>query len=517
MKRRSFLKKGALASISLPFVQNGFSMQAVAKHLFEVPKSAEDKVLVLIRMNGGNDGLNMVFPRDQYAELVIQRANILVPESSILPLTTDVGLHPKMTGLQTLFNEGKLSVLQNVGYPEPNRSHFRSTDIWTTGALDINQTSGWLGRYFDASYPNFPEAYPNVDYPDPFAISMGSEVSATCQGLVGNFSHAVNDPFSSSVLPLTPVVNDGTYYGSQIEYISTLINQTNEYGQQINSAAVAGNSLSNLYDPQNPLAVQLKYIAQMISGGLKTKVYILNINGFDTHDAQVDANDVAEGAHALLLQRLSDAVRAFQHDLQLLGLEQRVAGMTFSEFGRQIASNGSLGTDHGDAAPLFLFGACISTGIVGANPQIPNQVNNQAGLPMQIDFRDVYASLLKDWFEVDPNVIQSLFEQNIQYLDLLQGCTNAVENSDGINLNNKALAFPNPSVGTQQLKFRSEGANYEIFIVNQQGKVEAKIHDAYLGSGQQILSFNLQKLAAGTYYYLLKSAEKQELVAFQKL
>jgi hypothetical protein len=346
---------------------------------------------------------------------------------------------------------------------------------------------------------------------------MGSEVSATCQGLVGNFSHAVNDPFSSSVLPLTPVVNDGTYYGSQIEYISTLINQTNEYGQQINSAAVAGNSLSNLYDPQNPLAVQLKYIAQMISGGLKTKVYILNINGFDTHDAQVDANDVAEGAHALLLQRLSDAVRAFQHDLQLLGLEQRVAGMTFSEFGRQIASNGSLGTDHGDAAPLFLFGACISTGIVGANPQIPNQVNNQAGLPMQIDFRDVYASLLKDWFEVDPNVIQSLFEQNIQYLDLLQGCTNAVENSDGINLNNKALAFPNPSVGTQQLKFRSEGAHYEIFIVNQQGKAEAKIHDAYLGSGQQILSFNLQKLAAGTYYYLLKSAEKQELVAFQKL
>jgi uncharacterized protein (DUF1501 family) len=399
--------------------------------LFEVPKSAEDKVLVLIRMNGGNDGLNMVFPRDQYAELVIQRANILVPESSILTLTTEVGLHPKMTGLQTLFNEGKLSVLQNVGYPEPNRSHFRSTDIWTTGALDINQTSGWLGRYFDASYPNFPEAYPNVDYPDPFAISMGSEVSATCQGLVGNFSHAVNDPFSSSVLPLTPVVNDGTYYGSHIEYISTLINQTNEYGQQITSAAVAGNSLSNLYDPQNPLAVQLKYIAQMISGGLKTKVYILNINGFDTHDAQVDANDVSEGAHAILLQRLSDAIRAFQHDLQLLGLEQRVAGMTFSEFGRQIASNGSLGTDHGDAAPLILFGACISTGIVGANPQIPNQVNNQAGLPMQIDFRDVYASLLKDWFEVDPNVIQSLFEQNIQYLDLLQGCTNAVENLDG--------------------------------------------------------------------------------------
>jgi hypothetical protein len=231
----------------------------------------------------------------------------------------------------------------------------------------------------------------------------------------------------------------------------------------------------------------------------------------------VDANDVSEGAHAILLQRLSDAIRAFQHDLQLLGLEQRVAGMTFSEFGRQIASNGSLGTDHGDAAPLFLFGSCISSGIVGPNPQIPNQVNNQAGLPMQIDFRNVYASLLKDWFEVDPNVIQSLFEQNIQYLDILQGCTNAVENQEGIKHEQQALAFPNPSLGMQHLKFWSEGAHYQIFIVSQQGKIEAKIHDAYLEAGQQILGFNLQKLASGSYYYLIKSAEKQQLVALQKL
>ena len=516
MKRRSFLKNGALASISLPFVQNGFSMQAIAKELFSVPKSAEDKVLVLIRMNGGNDGLNMVFPRDQYAELVVQRANMLVPENSILPLTTNVGLHPKMTGMQTLFNEGKLSIIQNVGYPEPNRSHFRSMDIWTTGSLDINQTSGWLGRYFESTYPNFPDAYPNVDYPDPFAISMGSEVSSTCQGLVGNFSHALADPFSSAVLPLTPVVNDGTYYGSQIEYISTLINQTNEYGQQINSAAVAGNSLSNLYDPQNPLAVQLKYIAQMISGGLKTKVYILNVNGFDTHDAQVDALDFKEGVHANLLQRISDAVRAFQHDLQLLGLEQRVAGLTFSEFGRQIASNGSLGTDHGDAAPLILFGACISAGIVGANPQIPNQVNSQAGIPMAIDFRDVYASLLKDWFEVDPNQIQGLFEQNISYLDLLQGCTNSIVQQETLSAKG-ALVFPNPSLSKHQLKFNSNGAHYEIFLVNQQGKVLAKVLDSFVQAGEFNQSFEVSLLPQGSYYYLLKSAIHQELVAFQKI
>ncbi len=516
MKRRSFLKNGALASLSLPFVQNGFSMQAIAKQLFEVPKSAEDKVLILIRMNGGNDGLNMVFPRDHYAELVVQRSNILVPENQILPLTTEVGLHPKMTGMQTLFNEEKLSVIQNVGYPEPNRSHFRSMDIWTTGALDINQTSGWLGRYFDSQYPNFPDAYPNVDYPDPFAISMGSELSTTCQGLMGNFSHAVSDPFNSSNLLLTSVTNDGTYYGGQIEYISTLINQTNEYGQQISSAASAGNSLSGMYDPLNPLAVQLKYIAQMISGGLKTKVYILNVNGFDTHDAQVDQNDVKEGVHANLLKRISDAVSAFQHDLQLLGLEQRVAGLTFSEFGRQIASNGSMGTDHGDAAPILLFGACVSNGVVGANPQIPNQVNNQAGLTMQIDFRNIYASLLKDWFEVDAQVIQGLFEQNITYYDLLQGCTNSIAEKPTVQ-QPQPLVYPNPSLGQHHLKFFSMNEFVEVFLIDQSGKILQKSFEGQLNDGQQILSFEINMLKAGSYFYLLKSGSRKELVSFQKL
>lgn len=516
MKRRSFLKNGALASLSLPFVQNGLSMQAIAKHLFDVPKSAEDKVLILIRMNGGNDGLNMVFPRDQYAELLIQRANILVPENQILPLTNEVGLHPKMTGMQTLFNEGKLSVIQNVGYPEPNRSHFRSMDIWTSGALDINQTSGWLGRYFDSVYPNFPDAYPNVDYPDPFAISMGSEISTTCQGLMGNFSHAVTDPFNSSNLLLTSVTNDGSYYGGQIEYISTLINQTNEYGQQISSAASAGNSLSNLYDPQNPLAVQLKYIAQMISGGLKTKVYVLNVNGFDTHDAQVDQNNLQEGTHANLLKRISDAVRAFQHDLQLLGLEQRVAGLTFSEFGRQIASNGSMGTDHGDAAPLILFGACASTGIVGANPQIPNQVNNQAGLPMQIDFRDIYASILKDWFEVDPQNIQPLFEQNITFYDLLQGCTNSIDDAE-IQVLKKGIVYPNPSLAQHNLKFTANTEFHEVFLLDQSGKVLKKVFEGQLSAGEQVLAIDIHYLQAGLYHYLIKSNTLQNLVSFQKL
>jgi hypothetical protein len=271
-----------------------------------------------------------------------------------------------------------------------------------------------------------------------------------------------------------------------------------------------------MYDPLNPLAVQLKYIAQMISGGLKTKVYILNVNGFDTHDAQVDQNDVKEGVHPNLLKRISDAVRAFQHDLQLLGLEQRVAGLTFSEFGRQIASNGSMGTDHGDAAPLMLFGACVSNGVVGGNPQIPNQVNNQAGLSMQIDFRDIYASILKDWFEVDAQVIQGLFEQNITYYDLLQGCTNSITQKPTVQ-QPQALVYPNPSLGQHHLKFFSMNEFVEVFLIDQSGKILQKSFEGQLNDGQQTLSFEINMLKAGSYFYLLKSGSRQELVSFQKL
>jgi uncharacterized protein (DUF1501 family) len=305
MKRRNFVKNVSLASVAAPFVLKDINFQAIEKKLFNYSKSAEDRVFVIIRLNGGNDGLNTVIPLDQYDNLMIQRPNIVVPETSVLSITPSLGLHPVMTGMQTMFNNGKLSIVQNVGYPEQNRSHFRSMDIWSTGMLDINETRGWLGRQFDNDYPNYPEDYPNATNPDPFAISMGYEVSATCQGLMANFSQALEDPFAAVNLLSSNVVNDGTYFGSHMAYLATLIDQTNAYADQINSAANAGSTLSTLYDANNPIAVQLRYVAQMISGGLKSKVYILNINGFDTHNAQVLPSDTSAGDHANLLKKLS--------------------------------------------------------------------------------------------------------------------------------------------------------------------------------------------------------------------
>ena len=497
MKRRSFIKNLSLASLSLPFISNGFGMQAITKKLFGSSKNAEDRVLIIIRLNGGNDGLNMIIPLDQYDNLIIQRPNIILPQNQILSLTNSVGIHPIMTGMKTMFEQGKLTVVQNVGYPEQNRSHFRSSDIWASGSLDINQTSGWMGRYFESEQANFPEDYPNIDFPDPFAISLGSELSTTCQGLMGNFSHAVSDPFNAANLLETSVENDGTYYGSQIEYIATMLNQTNEYGNQISVASNSGNSLSTLYDPTNSIAVQLKYIAQMISGGLKTKVYILNINGFDTHDSQVLQTNTTQGEHAVLLKKLSDAIAAFQNDLQLLGLEERVAGMTFSEFGRQVASNGSFGTDHGDAAPLFLFGKCVNSGIIGPNPQINNQIDGQSGVEMEIDFRDVYASILKDWFEVPVSSIQNLFEHNITFINVLSGCTLGLSEDESLDLKN--IVFPNPTPSNCTLKITTLNERVSVYIYSINGQMIKEIGSKDLSEGTHLIPCETSELPAGNY------------------
>ncbi len=497
MKRRSFVKNLSLASLTIPFVADGFGMKAITKKLFDFSKNAEDRVLILIQLNGGNDGLNTIIPIDQYDNLMIQRPNIILPENQILSLTSSVGIHPIMTGMKNMFDNGKLTVVQNVGYPEQNRSHFRSMDIWTSGSLDSQQTNGWLGRYFDSENGNFPEGYPNTNFPDPFAISLGSELSTTCQGLMGNFSHAVSDPFNAFNLLETSVSNDGTYYGSHIEFIATILNQTNEYGNQISVAANSGNSLSTLYDPTNSIAVKLKQIAQMISGGLKTKVYILNINGFDTHDSQVSQTNTSEGEHTNLLKKLSDAVAAFQHDLQLLGLEERVAGMTFSEFGRQIASNGSFGTDHGDAAPLFLFGKCINSGIIGPNPQISNQINPQAGVTMQIDFRDVYASILKDWFEVPVSSIQNLFEHTISFVQVLSGCSVGLNEEETAELKN--IVFPNPTPSNCTLKINTLDERVEVLIYDLNGQIVKEIGSNNLIAGLHLIPCETNDLSPGSY------------------
>jgi uncharacterized protein (DUF1501 family) len=515
MKRRQFIKNVALTSASLPFVSNGFGMQALSQKLFNFSTGAEDRVLVMIRLNGGNDGLNTVIPLDQYANLMIHRPEIIIPQNQILSVTPEVGFHPQMQGMKGLFDQGKMSVVQNVGYPEQNRSHFRSMDIWTSGSLDVSETRGWLGRYFDSYNPNYPTGYPNVTYPDPFAISMGSEVTATCQGIAANFSHAVSNPNNAVNLYQGGFVNDGSYYGEHVEFVGTIIEQTNSFGQVIHAAAQAGSSLSAMYDPSNNLATQLKYVAQMISGGLKTKVYVVSLGGFDTHDNQADATNLQAGTHRGLLKTVSDAIAAFQDDLQLLGLEQRVVGMTFSEFGRQIESNASLGTDHGDAAPLFLFGTCIQSGIIGPNPTIASSLPDQAGIAMQIDFRDVYASILRDWFQVPTNEVQQLFAHQVQFYSLAGTCNVSLE--EQALANGSMLVYPNPTPSNVHVKVNLEEGRTMGELRDANGATVKTYFDQNFSSGLHTIFCDMEGLASGTYFLVIRNNEKTLLEKVVKM
>jgi uncharacterized protein (DUF1501 family) len=503
MKRRNFIQSVALSSVGMPLLLKDFRFGAVTKELFKTSRSAEDRVLILVRMNGGNDGLNTLIPLDQYDNLITQRQNVLIPQNQLLTLNTTNALHPAMTGMANMFANGKLAIVQNVGYPEQNRSHFRSMDIWTSGLMDPAGTTGWLGRYLDQNYPNFPEDYPNEAFPDPFAISLGFEVSATCQGLVGNFSQAIDNPFTTLNLQESANLNDGTYYGSHMEYLSTMISQANDYGVAVNTAANNGSTLSAMYDDDNPLATQLRYVAQMISGGLKTKIYIVNIDGFDTHDAQVEDGAAATGSHAYLLKTVSDAIAAFQDDLMLLGLEDRVAGMTFSEFGRQIASNASFGTDHGDAAPLFLFGACANAQIHGPNPVISDQIEDQAGIPMQVDFRDVYASVLRYWFGADPDDIQAMFEHTVTFYDVFPGCPLGLEeNADEA----ESLLFPNPCGDNTTLRIKVNDERVTIQVRDMLGRLVREVCSKQFPPGTHDIPVDMYGTAQGEYMVTITKA-----------
>ena len=503
MKRRSFLKRSAI--VTVPLMINGHSVGALASSLFSPPPfyDRSDKILVLIQMDGGNDGLNTLIPLDQYTNLQKVRPNIILPENYILTLSgSNLGLHPGMEGMHQMYEEGLLKIIQNTGYPSPNRSHFRSTDIWTSASpADQNWTTGWIGRYLDSLYPGYPQGFPDAVHPDPFAITIASNVSETCQGILANYSMAITNPDNLSELTEgnADEVPDNPY-GFELKFLRTAIAQTNAYGEVVSAAATNGNNLSTMYAEDNGLAQQLKIIARLISGGLSTSIYVVRMGGFDTHANQVDTGDALTGKHAELLKTLSDAIRAFQDDLQLLGLDQRVLGMTFTEFGRQIQSNESFGTDHGEAGPMFLFGACVDATVLGDNPVIPENPGKQEALAYQIDFRNVYGSIMSHWFGMEEQLVNELIFPDFVPLDLIDTC-----GTSGSNFLKKtvfsAYVFPNPFQEKAFLTIESEtGGTLTLDIYNQLGQFNGRLLHTNATPGRHDFAFSNHLLSPGTYF-----------------
>jgi uncharacterized protein (DUF1501 family) len=396
--RRIFLQKGLTLLAVAPTIPTFLDQTVMAlsnpfdSKLTQQTTGKDGKILVVVQLSGGNDGLSMVIPYgdDVYYQA---RARISHPAKDILKINGYLGLHPNLTGIKNLYDNGDLAIIQGVGYPNPNRSHFRSMDIWQSAEPERQQPStGWIGRYFDNTCPG---CDPHV------GVAIGDALPLAMQG--------------EKVLPLSFERPDSYRYNGRDKADYVKLNQANLQGSAIlpPKSVTARSQLDFLHRtamdaqlsseeilrltrnhsspaayPANEFGNGLKTIAAMIAGGLPTRVYYVALGGFDTHVGQLARHDA-------LMKQLSDGLGAFWQDLKQQGNQDRVLAMTFSEFGRRVQENASNGTDHGAAAPMFVMGSSIKQGIVSPHPSLTDL--DQGDLKYIVDFRSVYASLLQNW------------------------------------------------------------------------------------------------------------------------
>jgi len=414
--RREFLHGGlifASASLAVPrFLQaSALSLPRAGARASSLPGVPEDRVLVVVQLSGGNDGLNTLVPfgHDQYYRV---RPAIGIPEGETLKLSkaNGVGLHPALAAMRDLYDDGLCSIVQGVGYPNPNRSHFKSMDIWHT-ADTSGIGDGWLGRYFDSECcgqgkgeSGRPESQVTTPGGQP-AIAVGREAPLALQGRkvkpiafendelfrwLGDDVHdSLHDPYRE-LMHREPGAD--VRQGSNADFLLRTALDAQVSSEAIRRA-VRQEPLARF--PRSGLGRQLTMVSNMIRAELPTRVYYVTLGGFDTHAGQGGP----QGRHARLLGEFSAAVKAFYEDLRAQGNDGRVLTMTFSEFGRRVGQNASGGTDHGTAAPMFLFGPMVRPGVFGDHPSLTNLDNGD--LKYEIDFRSVYADVLEHWMRTD--------------------------------------------------------------------------------------------------------------------
>ena len=520
MKRREFLKR-SVPLTAAPIYLSGVPISAMTEsaNLAALTNagSLSDRCLVLVFLDGGNDGLNTLIPIDQYDVLMrdgsggdsqpLRRPDLMIPKNKILKLNglDDTGLHSTMEKFQTLFGEDKLGFVRNVGYPNPNKSHFRSTDIWNSGSSsDEFVTSGWFGRYLSSNHPSFPDGYPNSNYPDPLALSIGNTASNTCQGPIINMGVSIKN--LNNFIDIKEGGNNtpDTPYGHELQYIRTASKLTNEYFDRLEEASEKGGATSIEY-PGYKLAEQLKIVAQLIAGGVKSKIFVVRIGGFDTHDNQVDEGNPETGRHALLMEELSESLFSFQQDIIQRNLEERVLTMTYSEFGRRVSENGSEGTDHGSAAPVMLFGSPLrGSGFIGSHPSLSN-LNRRGNMYNTIDFRSIYQTVLTDWLCGDSNFINAAMLGNeYDLLGLGFGCqdSDVVDYNSLLNYHAPIYSNYDQRVNLNLRIQQTHKVNIKTFDILGRHVNTIFSGDLIRGEHEFSISHNKNgKLSAGQYFY----------------
>lgn len=532
MNRRKFLSGSIPAAVGLPALMSGFSFTAFGAAHSDVLKvlgetTDTDNVLVLIQLHGGNDGLNMVVPLDLYANYYNARTNVAIPQSKVLRLdgTDKSGLHPAMTALQNLYAEKKMNIVQSVGYDNPNFSHFQSRDIWASADNTWERSkrvkTGWLGRYLQEEFDGYPDAYPSAEMPDPLAIQISDSPTLDLQGTIYSMGLAINDP--ENIYKFQNPFHDyplaAESANKELRFLRVISEKTKLYSDIIKAAYHKSTTMAE-YPKDSHLGEQLKIVARLIKGGLKTRVYTVSLGGFDTHKRQVNASDTTTGLHAQLMKDLSASIAAFQNDLELMNIDDRVLGMTFSEFGRRIKSNASLGTDHGTAAPVIMFGKHAKPGILGNSPDIPANIDVVNNIPFQYDYRSLYASVLQQWFCVKQPIIDEILLKNYQALPLVQGGPCGLpEDIPTTNNNADALVLkmsPNPYSISATIQFSTTGGNTVIQQIDALGRVVRVLTNKEYAAGTYNIDLYNDGLPTGVYFLRLQNKTLQKVITIVK-
>lgn len=385
MRRRDFIKSSAFVSASMmmpAFLKANLRLQQTA--------SRSSKILVVIQLSGGNDGLNTIIPyqNDIYYR---ERPTLSIPKKEVLRLNTELGMHPAMSPLRSLYDNGEMSIINSVGYPNPDRSHFRSMDIWhTASGSDTYLSSGWIGRYLDSECLDKP-AYHALEVDDGLSLAMkGMQRSGFAMSDAKRIRNAANNPYLQTIAE-----HHHHNEEDKVTYLYKTLIDTQQSAEYLYEHSKVYSS--KITYPKNKFANDLKQIAELITADTATQVYYVSLGGFDTHAFQ-------KNKQQNLLKQYAEAVKAFTDDLKQNKLFNDVLIMTFSEFGRRVKQNASGGTDHGTANNVFLMGGQLNkAGFYNNAPRLDKL--DAKDLIYEIDFRNIYADLLNQWLNADAKII----------------------------------------------------------------------------------------------------------------
>ncbi len=536
MKRRDFLKNGlkiGIAANALPMMLGGMPIRALGRsplrHALETQGISNNNVLVIIQLQGGNDGLNCVG-----LDPTVLNDSILRGHESLAfhnALATGVDSHgviiPKKSGIWQLFDENKVAVLQNVGYANSSLSHFRGTDIWNSATdPNINASTGWVGRLLMEQNPGYP---PQTIPPgsQPLGIEFGNSLSNLFLAQTGGMGIALNRVPTSTNLSqhfYDDIPNTPTTQYQELQYVRTIQTETDVYASSIATILTGVVNKSTMYPSTTDtrtLSGQLAAIARMIYAqqnsinGIQTKIYMVTQGSYDTHSNQL-------AGQSKLLTDLSVAVAAFQNDLGLLGIADQVAMMTYSEFGRRPQENGA-GTDHGTAAPLFIIGTQVIGKVYGSDPVLdaPTLETGNGNLIYEgdHDFRNVYATVMNEWLLTGGDntaTINSILTSDVngtystnatwQSLGVFKAAPAYVSANPGAPGLMLMENYPNPAIGATNLSYVLPAAGpVQLSIYNTAGVEVERPVEGWQEQGGHELRFDVSKLRSGSYIYRLKT------------